>query len=353
MKGRFLHKISSQEGLVFKNLSFYLYNIDKNRFVKIKSLPVSFLKRFFSRFRLINRLFRMEPRCVGQLSDTQFVINIFGKIWLIDIVSTDLFFICDLKSNATVLNFCEYKGDLYFGDYIGSSEYYDINIYRLSKDLQLSIIYTFTAGIIRHIHNIVSDLENDCFWILTGDNEKTAGIYKASLDWSSVEPFAIGEQKYRAVVAFPFMGGMIYATDSVESVNTIYWISKEGEISALAEINGSCIYGTQAKDVFLFSTTVEPHEGGGIWNLFSNTLGYGIKSKDVYIVAVNKHDISVKVIAKFQKDIWPMKLFQYGRAPFASGQEESIEVWCYPIACKKFDGKSVLIKVSKLFVDVN
>ena len=212
--------------------------------------------------------------------------------------------------------------------------------------LQVEKVYTFEAGTVRHIHNIVQD--GDGFLLFVGDNEAKAGIYRVNRDWTEVKPWKTGQQKYRAVVGWPYQGGVLYATDSVETENHIRLITKDGEEKELAALNGSCIYGCETRDYYLFSTTVEPHEGGGTKALFVDTLGGGIKSRDVTIMAVSKKDLAVRQVASFEKDRWPMKLFQYGRCIFAGGQDGATEsVWCAPVACKEFDGTSMKINIER------
>jgi hypothetical protein len=218
-----------------------------------------------------------------------------------------------------------------------------VNIYRIDSDLEINIVYTFPQGSIRHIHNIRCDESG--FLIMTGDNEKKAGIYRVSKDWGNVEPWKIGEQRYRTVAGFPYQGGLLYATDSVEKENHIRYIGKDGDEKVLSAINGSCIYGCETKGFFLFSTTVEPHEGQGLMHKFTYRLGGGIKNRNVEIVAVDKKDLSFNVVKQLHKDNWPMVLFQYGRVRFAGGQQVSDAVWCSPVACRNYDGKTIKIEL--------
>ena len=87
-------------------------------------------------------------------------------------------------------------------------------------------------------------------------------------------------------------------------------------------------------------------------NLFSNKIGKGIKNREVHIVAVRKKDFKVKVIAVFKKDWWWMKLFQYGVVTFPSGQMNDNILLCYPIACKKVDGKILSIDIDKKYIEL-
>ena len=344
INGRLLYLFGDKYGLLFKNLSFYVVDFESGLLDMIAPLPVGGRKRLISHNRLANRLIRLEPRCAGELDEKRFVVCVVGKLWVVDIQTKTVSALDNMRPGYSLLNFCESNGCLYWGDYGTNPNHDKINIYQLDGNLNQKIVYSFPKGSIRHIHNIIKD--GDGFIIMAGDNEPQAGIYHANADWAEVKPWKCGEQRYRAVVGFPYKGGLLYATDSVETENHIRLIEADGTEKILEAINGSCIYGGEIKDYFLFSTTVEPHEGRGKLSMLSYRLGGGIKSREVHVIAVSKKDLSVKIVKKFKKDIWPMKPFQYGRAIFAGGQEQNEDgFWCSPVACKGVDGKSVWLTV--------
>ncbi len=343
LKGRLIYLNNGFEGVLFKNFAFYAVDLKNGKRELIARLSASLRNSILSHFRLTVRLLRLEPKSIGCIDENRFLICILGKLWLLDLQKKDVKELRNLRSGYSVLNFCERNGFVYWGDYGANPNHDEIYIYRLGKDLEISIVYKFPTDSVRHIHNIIKT--DDGFVVLTGDNETVAGIYKANADWSEVIPWKNGEQKYRAVVGFPYKGGLLYATDSVESENHLRIIDAEGNERDLATINGSCIYGGETKDYFIFSTTVESHEGGGWRKLLSNELGGGIKSPDVHIIAVRKLDLNIRILKKTRKDVWPMKLFQYGMAVFPKGQENSVDgVWYYNIATKEGDGKTLFLK---------
>lgn len=345
VNGRLLFLLNENVGVLFFRMSFYLVDLFTGRRTLICEMPVGKKTILASRSRILSRLKRLEPKCIGRLSKSEFIFSLFHGVWLIDVEKKTCKKLCDNPIGfSDVINFCSTESGVYWGDYGQNRGYHPVRVYCLDKKHNLRIVYSYPAGSIRHIHNIVKD--SDSILIFAGDNESQAGIYRANHDWSIVSPWKIGKQRYRAVVGFPLRGGLLYATDSVETENHLWYIESDGTEHELTTINGSCIYGSETKDYFLFSTTVESHEGGGVLRLLSNELGGGIKSKDVHIIAVNKNDLSVRIVKKYRKDIWPMKLFQYGRAQFAGGQAESTDgVWCYPIACKRIKGRSEYIKL--------
>lgn len=347
IRGRVLYLLRDNVGLLFYSMSFFLVDLTTGEKTFVCKLPVGKKTILLSRSRILSRLKRLEPKCAGRLSETEFVVSLLRCVWLIDIQKGTCVKLCENPEGfSEVINFCSTKDSVYWGDYGRNSQLREVSTYCLrltAYGLQLNNVYTFEAGTVRHIHNIVKN--GDGFLLFVGDNENQAGIYRVNGDWTEVKPWKVGEQKYRAVVGWPYQGGVLYATDSVETENHIRHIAADGKEKDLVSLNGSCIYGCETKDYYLFSTTVEPHEGGGLKSLFVDSLGGGVKSRDVTIVAVSKKDLYIRQVASFKKDRWPMKLFQYGRCIFAGGQQDSNTVWCSSVACKKYDGKTILLKV--------
>lgn len=343
IKGRLIYLLDTNVGLLFYRMSFFCVDLTTGEKSFVCKMPMGKKTAQLSRSRILSRLKRLEPKCAGRLSETEFVVSLLRSIWLLDVEKKTCQKLCDNPEGfSEVISFCSTEDCVYWGDYGRNNQHKAVTVYRLGRDKQIARVHTFEAGTVRHIHNIVKD--GDGYLLFVGDNEAKAGIYRVNKNWSEVKPWKIGLQKYRAVVGWPYQGGVLYATDSVETENHIRLITDEGEERNLVPLNGSCIYGCETKDYYLFSTTVEPHEGG-LKALFVDSLGGGIKSRDVTIVAVSKKDLSVRQVASYKKDRWPMKLFQYGRCIFAGGLADTNEVWCSPVACKKYDGKTIKIEL--------
>lgn len=346
IEGRLLYLLENNTALLFHRVSFYKVNLETRKKTPICRMPIGRGTTLLSKFRPFSRLIRLEPKCTGRLSETEFVVSLLGACWLIDIGNrTYKKLFENPKGFSDVINFCSTTEGIYWGDYGRNTEYRSVKVYHLSRNHQVTVVHTFAPGMVRHIHNIIEDRNG--FLLFTGDNEAKAGIYKANKDWTKVNPWKIGKPRYRAVVGFSCQEGVLYATDSVESENHLRLIKPDGTELELSPINGSCIYGGEIRNHYLFSTTVEPHEGECILKIFSNKLGNGIKSRDVHILVVDKKDLNVKVVRRYKKDCWPMKLFQYGRVLFAGGQKNVSNFWCSPVACKKYDGKSIKIELNK------
>lgn len=347
IRGRLLYILKDNIGLLFDRMSFFTVDLITGEKTFVCELPVGKKTVLLSRSRILSRLKRLEPKCAGRLSESEFVVSLLRSIWVVDVEKNTCQKIFENPEGfSEVINFCSTQEGVLWGDYGRNNQLMRVTVYGLrltAYGLQLNKVYTFEAGTVRHIHNIVED--GDGFLLFVGDNEEKAGIYRVNSDWTEVKPWKTGQQKYRAVVGWPYQGGVLYATDSVETENNLRFITAGGEEKVLATLNGSCIYGCETKDNYLFSTTVEPHEGGGKLSLLFEKLGGGIKSRDVTIVAVSKKNLTMRQVASYKKDRWPMKMFQYGRCIFAGGQQNTNTVWCSPVACKRYDGKTILLKV--------
>ena len=331
--------------MIFRNQSIYSIDLQRDEANLLAVLPVSGSVRLFGRCRFFARMLRLDPKCVARLSEYKYVICVQGKLCLLDMEKKCASVLREMRKGYGTLNFCEADDGIYYGDYGRNPGHDEINIYHIDNDLNHRTVFTFPKGCVRHVHNIIRD--GDGYIVLAGDNEPMAGIYRANSDWSDVKPWCVGEQRYRAVMGFPYDGGLLYATDSVETENHIRLIGADGDEHVLTGINGSCINGCEIKDYYLFSTTVEPHEGGGFRHKFTYRLGGGIKNREVHIVAVNKKDLTCRVVKRFKKDFWPMGLLQYGCVRFAGGQgSRENDFWCSPVACKGVDGRSVLVKIN-------
>lgn len=343
IRGKILFIDKKGNYLLYRGFSFYYFNVKSHKSELIYSGSKLFVYKWISNKRLISRFFRIEPRCIEQLSDNIYLITFLHRLWILDIQNKTMTIVFqNRKGFSDPLNFCKYNECIYWGEYGNNPLEGEVNIYRIDQNLNVSIVYTFPKHSVRHIHNIIFDELKNIFWILTGDNESKSGIYIADENWNRVIPVVIGKQKYRAVIGFPTSNGLIYATDSVNSENFIYEFSlSKKTIVPITSLNGSCIYGCENKEFFFFSTTVEPPEGRNLFDLLSTKLGAGIKSKDVCLLAIQKCNMKVYSVAQWAKDIYPMKLFQYGAITFPHGQKNLTDLWCYPIACKNVDGKNI------------
>ena len=198
------------------------------------------------------------------------------------------------------------SGKIYWGEYFDNAERDEVHVYASSDAGQIwQIAYTFAKGAVRHVHNIVYDRWRDCLWILTGDYGEECRILRADCDLREVRAVLKGTQQARAVAFIPAEDGLYFSTDTPLEQNYICRLSDDGQITRLAPISSSSIYGCQTRSAMFFSTMVEPSAA----NRDQNVRVYASRDGEKWSAEL-----------AWKKDIWPMKFFQYGNAFLPSGE---------------------------------
>jgi hypothetical protein len=197
------------------------------------------------------------------------------------------------------------SGNIYWGEYFDNRERAEVHIYAsCDRGRTWGIAYTFTAGSVRHVHNIVYDCWGDCLWILTGDDGAECKVMRASCDLRSVDVVLSGRQQTRAVAAVPLPDGLYFSTDTPFEKNHIYRLDRMGNAEQVGNLASSSIYGCAVGGGLFFSTMVEPST--------VNT------EREVHL-AGSRDGRSWQVLARWKKDNWPMRYFQYGNAFLPGG----------------------------------
>lgn len=349
--------LMDEKVLLYKKSKMFLYDYKYDNFELVFRFEIGLSTKVKEGFRLLSRVFRTGIRSALAINQDEVLFVAERNLCYLNIGENKLKKLYKIKSGfSDPLNLCkpviEGKGFVaLFGDYGDNKKREEVSIYGIHKDLTIQVLYTFKAGTIRHIHNIVRDDLKNGYYIFAGDNEPNAGIYWADINFKIMKPIIVGAQKARAVCGFMTNKGLLYATDSVSSQNYIYLLIENNNKPVLLEvvpINGSCIYATKYSGGYVFSTTVESPENNGsrISNLLSIKRGKGILSNDVHLVHVTPQ-LETNIIGTYRKDKLPYKLFQYGVVRFPSGQENSNILIMYPCAVKNFDGSTVIMDSNK------
>ena len=198
-----------------------------------------------------------------------------------------------------------HSGRIYWGEYFDNPERAEVHIFA-SEDRGESwhAAYTFKTGEIRHIHNIVNDPWRKCLWIFTGDEGSECKILRASEDLGSVETVLEGKQQFRAVAAIPAEEGVYFSTDTPYEPNHIYRLDSTGSLECVGDLNSSSIYGCRVGEALFFSTMAEPNSVND--------------DTHVYIAGSNNGRDWNTLVTR-EKDLWPMRYFQYGNIILPDG----------------------------------
>lgn len=316
-----------------------------NKVLDTYSLPVSKIEHFFGRSKILTRLLRLGVRAAEVVDAELAVLSIGNILFELNTKTGELSqgYFCGDRIRPLIFTRVKdidgFDDGLYFGGYLGNMEKKPVNIYHRVGVDQWEVVYTFPQGAINHVHAVVSDAYRQCLWIFTGDFDKAAAIWKVTDGFKKVERVVCNNQKYRGCVVFARPEGLLYATDSPFVNDYIYLMNPDTyEVKELFPIDGSCIYGCQWKDNFVFSSTVEGdgRDMSRFQFLFGKTRGAGIKDDYVHMYCGNLKNGFTEMY-KEKKDCMPYYTFQFGVFKFPYGVNNSDTLYFQPVATKKND----------------
>jgi hypothetical protein len=103
--------------------------------------------------------------------------------------------------------------------------------------------WTFQPGDIKHVHNILEDPFEHCFWVFVGDHGSEPGIGRLSWNLKQLDWLVRGEQKISRGVCVYLPDRLVYATDTEMDYNGVYCVNKKtAATEKLADMPGSSIY---------------------------------------------------------------------------------------------------------------
>ena len=297
------------------------------------SLPAPLWKRAACKFRLFERVLHNDVRWAIELSTDEILFLYQGSVYR-----------ANLENERIEEDFTGFRGQpfsviqvgnrIIFGDYGTNDRREEVKIYERIDGIW-HVLYTFPAGTVRHVHNIIPN--NDFFYILTGDEDRESGIWKANSDFSMVRPVFVGKQQYRCCLLLPTdeESGW-YATDAPSETNSLYHYSGS-VITELCKLPGTVIYGAQFEGGLIFSTTVEPeaHANNIFDYWFSRKPGAGILERNTKVFVLKEGKLTE--VAQFEHDGKPLRLFQYATVHFSN--ERDGVIYFTPVNVKKVDNQ--------------
>jgi hypothetical protein len=321
----------SDDGKLFLSRKYELYTYSAEQHLElIASVPTSWKRKVIASSRLLCRLFRHELRGAGVLSDgTKIAATRKGlfygnrndmvlkpaKVPLLDpsIIA---------PSNITITS----DEKIIWGEYWSNPDLRPVRILTsFDKGRTYEIVWRSKPNEIKHIHSVVEDRIDNCYWVLAGDHFEQSGIGRLSKDFKSFEWLVKGEQKYRAVYVFPLKDRLVYGTDSEKEPDHICSLDKNtGKWERICEIPGSCIYGAKFGKWYTISTTSEYFD-------------FETVADRMATLWVSKDCESWHQVFAAEKDIWNKKYFQFGSLLLPRGEWESDEIVFSGQAVKEYD----------------
>jgi hypothetical protein len=220
---------------------------------------------------------------------------------------------------------------IFWGEYFDNPQRDEVHIYASTdRGAHWDVAYTFLKGSIRHVHNIVYDEWKNCFWVLTGDHGPECRILRASCDFKTVDVVRSGSQQTRSAALIPTCDAVYFSSDTPMETNHVYRLDRRGNLAKVAELNSSSIYGCSVGKAVFFSTMVEP----SAVNYDRNVCLYG-----------SSDGIEWQRFWQQKKDLWPLRLFQYGNAFLPDGKNTTRLLAVTTIAVEQADLETSIWRV--------
>jgi hypothetical protein len=303
-------------GFLYASSGYELYRTkpcpDDNsiRWQRVAACPTGLWRKCTSSFPLASRLFRDGFHALTVLSSGRIIGAVSGRILTLAAGETEFRTTHRLLRGRRPLHITKtLHNHLVWGEYFDNPDRAEVHIYGSTDGGEhWYVAYTFPKRTIRHIHNVVYDRWQDCYWVLTGDLDSESRILRASLDFSTWDTVLTGNQQARSAALIPTQDALYFTSDTPLEPNYIYRLDRRGKVDKVAALTSSSIYGCRVGDSIFFSTMVEPSpvNRGRQVCLFGSSDG-----------------LHWNELLHCSRDSWPMKFFQYGNAFLPDGENES------------------------------
>jgi hypothetical protein len=150
-------------------------------------------------------------------------------------------------------------GAVYFGEYLDNAERGPMNVYRYMPSTdRATIVHTFGAGEVRHIHGVYSDPYTDALWCVTGDRPTESRVTRTFDFFETLETVGTGDESWRTVSLLFTKDAINYASDAEFNDNHVYRLDRRsGERHVIGDIDGPVYYSHSVGDNLFFAVTAE------------------------------------------------------------------------------------------------
>ena len=194
-------------------------------------------------------------------------------------------------------------------------------------------MYRFKDNSIKHIHGVYFDKFSNSLFIPTGDFSDECFIANVpSNDFSLLKIIGDGGQKFRCVSMFFKEDKIIWGMDSQLETSYLQILDRDtNKLSQGIAFPGPVWYSKQFID------------GSGILQT-SVEIGKGVKDNYAYLFFSPDLE-NWECIAKYKKDIYPMKYFKFGVLAFSEGPQIFSNFPIHAEGLRHIDGKSLLLSI--------
>jgi len=268
----------------------------------------------FPRMRLVNRLLRRGVHHLEIMDNGNFSI-VYNKSVLIKSPLKE--YVEKLSGSRPLSLECALNG-VVFGEYKSNSKREPINIYKFSENEGLTSVALLHG--IRHVHGVYKDPYEEKLWFTTGDSDEESYIGFTTDGFKSTSKVLSGSQQTRAIKMLFTEHYIYFGSDTPTEANYIYRLNRSTlECKSLCCVGGPVFHGCKVGSWLFLSTSVEP-----------------MVDRNSYVeIWASRCDDDWRKIYCIRKDIFPMKLFQYGQIYFPNGNGDNKNLWISHFATAK------------------
>jgi hypothetical protein len=320
---------SNQKTLIISSGRFIIVYKYGEKLKKIIKLPFNFPKDFFLGIPLFKRFLRSDAKEVIYNEETgKLVIIRDSYVYLIQ--ESNYLLLGKIDGDAPLFNsHCIQNGNIYFGQYDQNKHRNASKIYKVDQQNNLSVVYTFPAGEIRHVHSVTNDpqIENR-IWITTGDDDGECLLLFTDDNFKNISNIGDKSQDFRIVNLGFSNDYLFYGTDNLIKENFIYRHNRsDGKREKVLSIKQTAWFLKQDKNGnAILGTTVENGKGCQVnYSSIYHSTDYGLTWLE---------------LLRIPKDIYPMPLFKWGSVSFSNGADSLDDLFINVEGLKDVSGDS-------------
>lgn len=339
------------DGLIaWRRNTLYFADLKLRHFEPICRLPVRapFLAQFATR--LMTRMLRFEIRSSVMLDcgtlllaqrDIIFAVNLSSGRWEID------FRIPDARRLLTLSAVTQADGSrsACFGEYLHNVDGSAVRIWRRSASGEWLSSAEFPPGTVDHIHNIV-ETPDGRVWVLVGDMNQRAGVWRSNSTLDLLEPIATGSQSFRACWLWQAPDGVChFATDSnIERNHLMRLLPGSSRFERGEPLAGSSIHAGVSKNYAVFATSLEPgyFSGNTIRAIFTRRPGAAFVGNCAQIHLIENGKLKTALSAPM--DGWPLTLGQFPNFYFPAGMLPDDRFYAFGRSVRDYDGTCLMFE---------
>jgi len=296
-------------------------------------LPVRGIHEYLAGYRIGRRLGRVGFHHLALAGENLLVFIAHNNIFQLAAGEREIEYVAPLVGSRP-LKTCVSNNLIYYGEYRSNKERSPVHIWAAAhRDLRNWVpVWTFEK--VRHVHGVFYDPYTSAIWVTTGDENEEASIWVTHDYFQTLSKVLGGSQKFRIIQLLFSANHIYFGSDALQEKNYIYRMNRRDQkIEQLSPIQGTVFHGCKVKDCLFFSTAVEPS------TFFTSPYAEVWGSCD---------GVTWKMVQRFRKDCFHMKLFQYGQVFFPAGPGDDKNLWCTPMSTE-YDQTTIKIPIDLLF----